>query len=127
MPQGDIRAKQQKLSGHRWVSGFDFASGFYAVIVDPDSRLYVAFYVEGRGYFRYKRMPFGLTGAPSTFSHMTATRLHELIVEEIMVLFVDDGGAAADTFQEMMEKLTRIFTLVRKHDLLLSARSESFL
>ena len=31
MPQGDIRAKQQRLSGHRWVSGFDFAAGFYAV------------------------------------------------------------------------------------------------
>ena len=33
MPQGDIRAKQQRLSGHRWVSGFDFAAGFYAVAV----------------------------------------------------------------------------------------------
>jgi hypothetical protein len=28
MPQEDIRSKQQRLSGHRWVSGFDFASGF---------------------------------------------------------------------------------------------------
>jgi hypothetical protein len=26
MPQGDIRAKQQWLSGHRYVSGFDFAA-----------------------------------------------------------------------------------------------------
>lgn len=34
MPQGDIRAKQQCLSGHQWVSGFDFAAGFYAVLVD---------------------------------------------------------------------------------------------
>ena len=31
MPQGDIRAKQQRLSGHRWVSGIDFASGFYVL------------------------------------------------------------------------------------------------
>ena len=120
MPQGDIRAKQQRLSGHRWVSSFDFAAGFYAVTVDEESRPYTAFYVEGRGYFWYKRMPFGLTGAPSTFGHMTATRMHELIVEEIMELFVDDGGAAADTFEEMMSKLTRIFTLVRKHNLSLS-------
>jgi hypothetical protein len=54
MPQGDIRAKQQCLSGHRWVSGFDFAAGFYAVLVDPESRPYTAFYVEGRGYYWYK-------------------------------------------------------------------------
>ena len=58
IPQGDIRAKQHQLSGHRWVSGFDFAAGFYAVTVDPESRPYMAFYVEGRGYFWYKHMPF---------------------------------------------------------------------
>lgn len=121
MPQGDIRAKQQRLSGHRWVSGFDFAAGFYAVTVDPESRPYTAFYVEGRGYFWYIRMPFGLTGAPSTFGHMTATRMHEPIAEGIMELFVDDGGTAADEFEEMLEKLTRIFTLVRKHNLSLAA------
>ena len=121
MPQGDIRAKQQRLSGHRWVSGFDFAAGFYAVTVAPESRPYTAFYAEGRGYFWYKRMPFGLTGAPSTFGHMTATRMHEPIADGTMELFVDDGGTAADTFEEMMEKLARIFTLIRKHNLSLSA------
>jgi hypothetical protein len=126
MPQGDIRAKQQRLSGHRWVSGFDFAAGFYAVTVDPESRPYTAFYVEGRGYFWYTRMPFGLTGAPSTFGHMTATRMHEPMADGTMELFVDDGGTAANTFKEMLEKLTRIFTLVRTHDLSLSASKCEF-
>ena len=121
MPQGDIRAKQQHLSGHRWVSGFDFAAGFYAVIVDIDSRPYTAFYVEGRGYFWYKRMPFGLTGAPSTFGNMTAKHLYDLLAEETMELFVDDGGAAANTFEEMMDKLKRIFTRIRESELSLSA------
>ena len=54
MPQGNIRAKQQQLSGHRWVSGLDFAVEFYAVLVDLESRLYTAFYIEGKGYFWYK-------------------------------------------------------------------------
>jgi transposase InsO family protein len=126
MPQGDIRAKQQRLSGHRWVSGFDFAAGFYAVSVDPESRPYTAFYVEGRGYYWYKRMPFGLTGAPSTFANMTAEHLYDLLVKEIMELFVDDGGAAADTFEEMMEKLTKIFTCIREAGLSLSASKCEF-
>jgi hypothetical protein len=126
MPQGDIRAKQQRLSGHRWVSGFDFAAGFYAVSVDPESRPYTAFYVEGRGYFWYKRMPFGLTGAPSTFANMTAKHLHDLLIDEILELFVDDGGTAADTFEEMMEKLTRIFTRIREANLSLSASKCEF-
>ena len=121
MPQGDIRAKQQRLSGHRWVSGFDFAAGFYAVMMDPESKPYTAFYVEGRGYFWYRRMPFGLTGAPSTFATMTADNLHDLLADEIMEIFVDDGGAAANSFEEMMDKLTRIFTRVRDKKLSLSA------
>jgi Reverse transcriptase (RNA-dependent DNA polymerase) len=126
MPQGDIRAKQQRLSGHRWVTGFDFAAGFYAVTVAPESRPYTAFFVEGRGYFQYKRMPFGLTGAPSTFAHMTATRMHTLLADGTMELFVDDGGTAAETFEEMIEKLTRIFTLIRTHGLSLSASKCQF-
>jgi hypothetical protein len=71
-------------------------------------------------------MPFGLTGAPSTFAHMTATRLRELIVDGVTELFVDDGGTAADTFNEMMGKLLKIFTLVWKHNLSLSASKCEF-
>ena len=121
MPQGDIRSKQQRLSGHRWVSMFDFAAGFYAVLVNLESRPYTAFYVEGWGYFWYKRMPFGLTGAPSTFAHMTGQHLYDLLVAEVMELFVDDGGTAADDFSEMMDKLRQIFTRVRERGLSLSA------
>jgi len=72
MPQGDIRLKQQRLCGHHWVSTFDFVSGFYACPIPEEQQPYVCFYVKGRGYFSYKRMPFGLTGAPSTFAEMTA-------------------------------------------------------
>ena len=126
MPQGDIQGKQQWLSGHRWVSTFEFAAGFYAVLMDPESRSYTAFYVEGWGYFWYKRMPFGLTGAPSTFAHMTGQHLYNLLVKEVMELFVDDGGVAADTFLEMMDKLRCIFTRVRERGLSLSLSKLKF-
>jgi hypothetical protein len=117
MPQGDIMAKQQRLSGHRYVSGFDFAAGFYAVTIDPESRPYTVFYVEGRGYHRYKRMPFSLTGAPSTFNNMTETQLYDLL---------DDGGTAENTFKEMMNKLTQIFTRICEVGLSLSASKCEF-
>lgn len=122
MPQGDIRAKQQRLSGHRFISTIDFASGFYAVAIDKDSRPYICFYIEGRGYFCYKRMPFGLTGAPSEFAHMTAQHLHDLVVQGILELFVDDGGSAADTFSEGIEKLRAIFQRCRERKLSISAQ-----
>uniref|UniRef100_A0A0W0F6W8 Reverse transcriptase domain-containing protein n=1 Tax=Moniliophthora roreri TaxID=221103 RepID=A0A0W0F6W8_MONRR len=126
MPQGDIRAKQQALSGHRWLNLIDFASGFYAVDIDPESRPYTAFYVEGKGYFQCAKMPFGLTGAPSTFAHMTATHLHDFIADGTLELFVDDGGSGMDEFEEGIEKSEKIFKRVRERNLSLSASKSEF-
>jgi hypothetical protein len=120
MPQGDIRAKQLRLSRHKYISVFDFASGFYAVEIPEDSRPYTAFYVKGRGYFWYKRMPMGLMGALSTFSEMTANNLHDILAEGTMELFIDNGGCAANNFQEMMNKLERIFQRCHEHCISLS-------
>jgi hypothetical protein len=78
MPQGDIRIKQQWLSGHHWVHSFDFASGFYTVTILEEYRPYLAFNVEGCGFLTQKQMPFGLTGAPSMFTHVTAEKLGDI-------------------------------------------------
>jgi len=125
MPQGDIPAKQQKLSGHRWVNVFDFANGFYACEIKPEDRPYICFYVEGRGYFSYKRMPFGLTGAPSTFAQMTAKALGDL-TGTLIELFVDDGGMAGDEFNTVMDNLRILFLRVREKGLSLSAVKSQF-
>jgi len=62
----------------------------------------------------------GLTGAPSTFADTTAMHLHDLIANATMELFVDDGGGAADLFEEMIEKLMCIFQRCRERKLSLS-------
>jgi hypothetical protein len=48
-------------------------------------------------------------------------RLYDLLVKDIMELFVDDGGAAADEFEEMMGKLRIIFNRFREEGMSLSA------
>lgn len=121
MPQGDIRTKQQALCGERWVSIFDFAAGFYAVEVDKDSQPYTSFYVEGRGYYCYQKMPFGLTGAPSTFAKMTADALGDMVGRAIQ-LFVDDGGMAGSDFETKLTNLEALFTRCRATGLSLSAQ-----
>ena len=119
-PQGDIRAKQLRLSGHRYLHVFDFAAGFHGIAVHPDSQPYITFYVEGCGYFAYQRMPFGVTGGPSEFGHVTAQRFHDLIAKMILELFVDDGGMSSDSFQEGMDKLEMLLERVRKEKMSLS-------
>jgi hypothetical protein len=51
----------------------------------------------------------------------TAAHLHDLIVDETLEIFVDDVGAVADAFEDMMSKLTRILDRVREWKLSLSA------
>ena len=119
MPQGNIRTKQQALSGHQWISIFNFAAGFYMVEIAKESRPYTAFYVEGRGYFVYCRMPFGLTGAPSCFNEVTAQALHGL-VGTIMQLFVNDGAMAGDIFADKLANLRIFLTRCREQSLSIS-------
>jgi hypothetical protein len=47
VPQGDIHAKQLRLSGHQYIHVFDFAVRFYGIAVHPDSQPYITFFIEG--------------------------------------------------------------------------------
>ena len=78
-PQGDLSGKHQFAAGHRWASVIDFAAGYYAIAMSDKLVPYTAFYVEGRGYYVYLRMPFGLTGAPATFGELIAIALDNMI------------------------------------------------
>jgi hypothetical protein len=125
MPQGDIQRKQGLLSGHHWITVFDFAKGFYACATAEEIWPYLCFYVEGRGYFTYCKMPMGLTGVPSTFSTATGGALGDLVGTKIQ-LFVDDGGMAGDDFRAKMDDLRTVFLRVREHKLSLSASKMQF-
>ena len=63
------------------------------------------FYVEGQGYLKYLRMPFGVTGGPSEFGDLMAQRVQDLIANKVIELFIDDGGSASDTFEEGLVNL----------------------
>ena len=78
------------------------------------------FYVEGQGYFTYKRMPLGVTGGPSEFSHITAERLHDLIVNSILELFVHNVGMAFDSCEEGMTKLHTLLECIHREKMSLS-------
>ncbi|QRW10285.1 Retrovirus-related Pol polyprotein from transposon opus [Ceratobasidium sp. AG-Ba] len=97
-PMGDLAAKQRAVAGHRFVSVMDLQAGFHAIPIAPESVPYTGFYVEGRGHYVYRRMPFGLTGAPTTFCEMVAHAFHELL-GKILEVWMDDMATAADDFK----------------------------
>ena len=125
MLQGDIWLKQQQLTGQRWRSVFDFASGFYAVKVHEETQPYLAFYMEGRGFLMYECMPFGLTRAPMTFGELMAREMGDL-VGSLCQLFINNGGMAADDFEQHIADMCNLFNRVRERKLLLSSAKSSF-
>ncbi|KAJ7129968.1 hypothetical protein C8R43DRAFT_957190 [Mycena crocata] len=52
---------------------------------------------------------------------MCASRLHNMLVKEVMELFVDNEGPAVDGFEEMMKKLRHIFGRFCEEGMSLSA------
>ncbi|QRW06987.1 Retrovirus-related Pol polyprotein from transposon opus [Ceratobasidium sp. AG-Ba] len=118
-PMGDLAAMQRKVAGHRWISVMDFMAGFHAIPMAPESVPYTGFHVDGRGYYVYLRMPFGLTGAPTTFCEAISAAMHDLIGTELEV-WMDDVAAPCDDFDVGLGSLRNIFLKCRAHGLSLS-------
>ncbi|QRW08796.1 Retrovirus-related Pol polyprotein from transposon [Ceratobasidium sp. AG-Ba] len=104
-PMGDLGAK---TAGHSWTR------------IPPESVPYTGFYVDGRGHYVYRRMPFGLTGAPTVFCEMIAEAFHDLL-GKILEVWMDDMATAADDFETGMGSLRSIFERCRTHRISLSA------
>jgi hypothetical protein len=107
-PTGDLKAKQEFSAGHRWASVIDFAAGYYAVPLDDEAVPYAAFYMEGRGYYVYLHMLFGLTGAPATFCEMVAIALNDMIGHEL-VNWMDNICHPGDIFETKLANLRKFF------------------
>ena len=99
------------LSGSRWFSTLDLASGYWQVELDEEAKIKSAFCVRG-GLFQWKVMPFGLCNAPSTFE-----RLMEQVFRgmhwKILLLYLDDVIVFGQTFEEELERLEKVFQKLR--------------
>ena len=52
-PSRDLKTKQQAVAGERWASVIDLAAGYYAIKMDEEAVPYMAFHVEGQGFYAY--------------------------------------------------------------------------
>ena len=71
------------LHGARYISTLDLQDAFHQIEIEPESQKYTAFVVEGRGQFIWKRMPFGLSGAPGTYQRLT-DELRDRVCEKFL-------------------------------------------
>lgn len=83
------------------------------VPLNDDSVPYTDFYVKGRGCCVYLRMPFGLTGMPTTFQELISIVLNNMIGWEL-VSWMDDICLPGDVFKVKLNNLHKFFSQCRE-------------
>ena len=98
---------QDKLAGSTVFSTLDLQSGYWQVPVSPSDQEKTAFCPgPGMGLFQFRRMPFGLTGAPSTFQRLMDKVLRGL---PFITIYIDDILVHSATEKQHCLHLQEVF------------------
>ena len=117
-----------KFANARYISKIDMTSAFLQVEIDKDCRDYTAFSVEGRGQYRFKRMPFGLTNSPSTYQEMMDRLIQSLPLgaDDHVFTYLDDLCVVSKTFDEHIHWLEIVLKVLRDAELQINEGKSSF-
>lgn len=104
-PQQQIHRILGRLQSTKFLSSVDLSDGYFQVPLEESSRSKTAFAISGRGYFRYRRMPFGLCNSGASLC-----RLMDSVIgcdlEPYVFIYLDDILICTETFEKHMEILS---------------------
>ena len=95
------------LSGSRFFSALDLASGYWQISLAEEDKCKSAFSTHD-GLFSFEVMPFGLTSAPATFQRVMQDTLRGL-QWDICLVYLDDILIFSKDFDEHLERLGQVF------------------
>ena len=113
------------LKNSKYFSTIDCASGFLQVPVRPEGQAKTAFSTR-EGHFHYKRMPYGLKGAPATFQRLMTAVLSGIQGIKCLV-YLDDVVIFGQNLETHNDRLREVFSRMRKHNLKLQPDKCEFL
>lgn len=103
------------LRDARYLSSIDLSKAFWQIQIAVEDRDKTAFYVPGRGTFRFQRTAFGLTNAPAT-----QQRLVDLLFREFdlkVFAYLDDIIIISEDFNSHVSLLQRVLDKLRQANL----------
>ncbi|GJU92418.1 reverse transcriptase domain-containing protein [Tanacetum coccineum] len=108
----------ERLAGNEFYCFLDSFSGYFQIPIDPQDQEKTTFTCP-YGMFSYRRMPFGLCNAPSTFQRCMTAIFHDMI-EEIMEVFMDNFSIFGDSFSSCLSHLDKMLKRCEDTNLVLN-------
>lgn len=105
-----------QLGDMKFFSTLDLASGYWQVLVHPDSRAKTAF-VTPHGLHEFRVMPFGLTNAPAVFQRLMQRVLMDLNPQDgqgFVTVYIDDILIYSRTLEEHLSHLKAVMSRLIK-------------
>ena len=112
------------LTGAKYFSTLDLASGYHQVAMHPDDIEKTAF-TTPFGLFEWTRVPFGLTNAPAVFQRLMQSVMNDYVFR-ILMCYLDDILCYASSFKDHLSRLETIFKRLREVGLRLNPEKCSF-
>nr|CAN63804.1 hypothetical protein VITISV_021831 [Vitis vinifera] len=108
----------ERVSGHPFYCFLDRYSGYFQIEIDVEDQEKTTFTCPF-GTYAYRRMPFGLYNAPTTFQICMLSIFSDM-VERIMEVFIDDITIYRGTFEECLINLEAVLKRCIEKDLVLN-------
>lgn len=113
------------ISRTRVLLLLDGYSGYIQITIAPKDQEKTTFTFPYSTY-SFKRMPFGLCNAPTTFYRCMMTIFHDM-VEDFVKIFMDDFSILGETFEICLLNLDKVLARCEKTNLVLNQEKCHFL
>ena len=104
--------------GHDYYCFLDGYSGYFRISIALEDQEKTTFTCP-IGTYAYRRMPFDLCNAPTTFQRCMLSIFNDM-VERIMEVFMDDLTVYGKTFDNCLLNLKKVLKMCIKKDLVLN-------
>lgn len=106
------------LTGSKWFSVLDLRSGYYQIAMAEENKKKNAF-ICPLGFFQFKRMPQGITGAPATLQRLMEKAVGDMNLLQVLV-YLDNLIVFGRSLEEHEERLLRVLDRLEEVGLKLS-------
>jgi hypothetical protein len=123
-PIPDIKSNLSLMAGSKYFTLLDIKNEYWTIPIRDEDKDKTGF-VTPFGSFRYERMAFGLSGAPSTFQRVMDAMLVGLRDVEVLV-YLDDLLIFSETIEEHVRRMRLVFDRVREANFKLNVAKCTF-